>query len=173
MVNNTIHIGFTKKPFGVKGELKLAVDEKYWTSLAAAKVVFLEIQGRQVPYFVETVRLESNVYIKFDEVDAKETASKLSSKKLFMRAGEVKEDYIETDQLVYGKCEGFTIIDQVVGTVGVILRVEEFPQQEMAMLEYNGNEIMIPLNDQLIQSIDVEQKELQMTLPEGLLELFS
>jgi 16S rRNA processing protein RimM len=44
------------------------------------------------------------------------------------------------------------------------------PQQEMAFLDYRGREVLIPLNEQLIISIDETQKHILMDLPEGLLD---
>ncbi len=44
------------------------------------------------------------------------------------------------------------------------------PQQEMAFLDYKGAEVLIPLNVQLIVSINEEKQEILMDLPEGLLD---
>jgi 16S rRNA processing protein RimM len=45
------------------------------------------------------------------------------------------------------------------------------PQQEMAFVIHNGREVLIPLNESLIVSVDRENKTLLMDLPEGLLDM--
>ena len=47
-----ILIGKTKKASGVKGELKVNIDEKYLEDFLQATVLFLTIQGKNVPFFV-------------------------------------------------------------------------------------------------------------------------
>ena len=70
------------------------------------------------------------------------------------------------DQLV-----GFVIIDEIVGRVGTIEEVVEYPQQELAVVQYKGREVMIPLHEQLIESIDPKGRVIKMTLPEGLVDV--
>ncbi|MEM9821117.1 MAG: ribosome maturation factor RimM [Bacteroidota bacterium] len=168
---DTVQIGYTKKAFGVKGELKLSVEDHFMGSLEEIEVLFLELGGRQVPYFVEWIRLEHNTFVKFEEVDSKETASRLSSKKLFVRKEDLREDADWDEGLVFGKYKGYKIQDEQLGVIGQIARIEAFPQQEMAMVEYQGKEIMIPMHENLISRVDELLQILWMNLPEGILDL--
>jgi len=170
-MKETIHIGQTKKTFGIKGELKLSVEDRFLSSLEEADVLFLEIGGRQVPYFVEWIRLEHQNFVKFEDVDSKEAASQLSSKKLFLRKADLREDIDWSEGLVYENCKGFTIIDEQYGEVGQISSIEAYPQQEMALVNFQEKEIMIPMNEHLISSIDEAAQRVVMNLPEGLLDL--
>jgi 16S rRNA processing protein RimM len=45
------------------------------------------------------------------------------------------------------------------------------PQQEIAVVVYQNKEVLIPLNEKLIVSIDEDKKVILMDLPEGLLTL--
>ena len=63
------------------------------------------------------------------------------------------------------------IIDKETDAVYEILRVEEYPQQLMAVVQPGDKEILIPLSDQLITSIDKPNRVLMMNIPEGLLDL--
>ena len=76
---------------------------------------------------------------------------------------------MELDVLQYAFAESCMIRDEHAGKIGAILRVEEFPQQEMAFVEYKGQEVLIPMNDAFIVSIDKTKEEIIMNLPEGLL----
>jgi 16S rRNA processing protein RimM len=66
----------------------------------------------------------------------------------------------------------YRIVDTTFGDLGPIIRVEDFPQQEIAICIVKEKEIMIPLNAEFIDSIDDEQKLVSVTLPEGLVNLY-
>lgn len=163
-------IGHTKKAYGVKGELKTQIFEEYLDSLFQTEVVFIELQGQKVPFFIEGITDQVPPLLKLEEIDNKEASLKIAGKKLFLRAKDVVET-TTTDDLVYSYCVGFTIVDTEQGQIGVIEEVLEFPQQEMAVLSHQNKEIFIPLNEQLIEAINENDKVVKMTLPLGILEL--
>ena len=72
----------------------------------------------------------------------------------------------ENDQWI-----GFNIIDSSNHKSFEILRIEEFPQQLMAVVKKNDMEVYIPLNNEFISEIDDENETILMDLPEGLLDL--
>jgi 16S rRNA processing protein RimM len=62
-------------------------------------------------------------------------------------------------------------VDLELGELGRIIEVIEFPQQEMAVISHNKNEIFIPINENLIEKIDKEKQYIYMNLPEGILDI--
>lgn len=169
-------IGFTKKTYGVKGELKLNVEDKYLEDLSQAEVLFLNLSGRKIPHFVEYINFENPFFIKFEDYDSKEAAIELTGVEIFMResdllAEEEKVFEIPDNGLFYEKYIGYQIKDQTAGVLGAIEEIVAYPQQEMAALTINEKEVLIPLNEQLIVEVKEEEKMIEMDLPEGLLEL--
>ena len=167
-------IGFTRKTHGIAGEISLKVEEHFIEDLLQTEVVFLGIQGKPIPYFVEGIRFTDKLLLKLEEIDSKELAQELVSKEIFLRTEDMlpeEQRQIMTDSLQYADLLDYTIIDDVAGKIGTIEAIEEFPQQEMAALTYEGREILIPLNEQLILQIDAKAKEVHMQLPTGLLQL--
>lgn len=63
------------------------------------------------------------------------------------------------------------LVDQNAGEIGHITEVLEMPQQEMAAVQYQGREVLIPLNEQFIIEVDHATQKVLMDLPEGLLNL--
>ena len=49
--------------------------------------------------------------------------------------------------------------------------IEEYPQQEMAVLKYKEKTILIPLIESFIEREDEANKRIYINLPEGLLDL--
>ncbi|MEL6865956.1 MAG: ribosome maturation factor RimM [Bacteroidota bacterium] len=170
-----IPIGYTKKTYGIKGELKFYVEPKYLEDLLQTEVVFLAIDGAPVPYFIEYISLEHTQLLKFEEVDDREAALAIVGSQLSLREQDLipeEERQLEVvDELVFGYCVGFQVVDEQLGPIGRIEEVLEYPQQEMASVPFEGRELLIPLNEQFIQNIDEEKKQVLMALPEGLLQL--
>lgn len=168
-----VQIGFLGKVHGLKGELKLKIDEQFVDDFNMADVVFVKTKGHFTPFFIESIRGENAPIIKFEETNNKETATAIQHQPLFMKASDLT--VIEPDEtemtLQYQHCKGFKIIDETLGELGEIEAVEEFPQQEMAVITYNGNEVLIPLNEFIIVKIEPENKIIHVDLPEGLLEI--
>ena len=165
-----ILIGHTKKTYGVNGQLKVQVFDEYLDSFFQTEVVFIELQGQKIPYFIENISQQGTLMLQLEEVNEKETALKVMSKKLYLRAKDaIKKE--EEGNLQYSHCIGFTIVDTEQGKIGVIEEVLEFPQQEIAMLNYQQKEVFIPLNEHFIKAIDTTNKVIKMTLPLGILEL--
>ena len=52
-------VGFTKKTYGVKGELKVNIPDNYLEDFAQAEVLFLGLAGRKIPYFIEYINFEN------------------------------------------------------------------------------------------------------------------
>lgn len=172
-MNKTVSIGFTKKPHGLKGEIKLHVEERYLEDLLNADIILLDIKGKQTPFFVEDIRVGNNIIAKFEDVDTPEGAVAIASKEIFLRESDLIPDderEIEIDIPPFEHCVGYMIKNEGVD-VGVINEIQEFPQQEMAIVTYNKRDIMIPLNQHFVKKLDDTNKIIEMELPEGLLDL--
>ncbi len=168
-------IGFTKKTYGVKGELKLNIEDRYLEDFAQADVLFLDIAGRKIPYFLEYINFENPFTLKFEDFDSKESAIELTGKEIFMRTtdllAEEERVFEVVGNLVFEQYINFEIVDKTLGEIGIIEEIIEYPQQEMAALRFQEKEVLIPMNEQLITKIDTENKVIEMDLPEGLLSL--
>lgn len=170
-MTNYTQIGFTKKTHGVSGELKVAIEEAYEDVFFDADRVFLEIRGSKQPFFIENIRGGGELIVQFEDVPTREDALLLQGRGIFLPEDEIPEIHEPVDDLEYGRIQGYLVSDQIAGEVGVVQEVVEMPQQEMAVVNYRGKEVMIPLNPQFVQSIDDDAKRVSVQLPEGLLTL--
>lgn len=165
-------IGFTKKTHGIAGELKVFIEEPYEDIFLEADRVFLEIRGAKQPFFIESIRGAGDLIVKFEDIKVREDAILLQSKPVFLPAAEIPDDLDASEpEPEHAGLTGYLIEDKTAGTIGHIREVIEVPQQEMAVVQYQGREILIPLNPLFIQKIDHKAKIVRMDLPEGLLEL--
>jgi 16S rRNA processing protein RimM len=173
-MDNLVKIGFTKKPHGLKGEVKLQIDDKYLEDLLETDVVLLTIKGKPTPFFIEDIRVGNAILAKFEDIDTVEAANEIASKELALREKDILDDaertFEEEEGMEYEDCVGYKIMDGDV-LVGEIEEVLEFPQQEMAILTREGKDILIPLNVAFVIKRDDDLKTIFMELPKGLLEL--
>ena len=172
-MEKTILIGSTKKPHGLKGELKLYVEERYVEDLMNAEILMIDIKGRPTPFFIEDIRFGNNIIAKFEDVNTPEAAMSIANKEISLRESDLIPDderEIEIETMPYEHCIGYTIVNEG-ETVGIIDNIVEYPQQEMAILNYKNKEILVPLNQHFIKKVDDKNKVIEMGLPEGLLDL--
>lgn len=174
-MDNYIQIGFTKKAYGVKGELKMKIEEQYVEDFFKCKILFISIGGKKVPFFIEDVRIGNAVIAKFEDINSPEDAIPITSKEVYLREKDIipeAERVLEVKEtLLFKKYEGFTIEEIEKGIVGKIEEILEFPHQEMALVKYKGKDLLIPMNEQLIETVIEASKRLTMKLPDGLLDL--
>ncbi len=169
-------IGRTRKAHGLTGELKVSIEDRYLEDFMKNERIFLEVKGLKIPYFIDNVRGGGEMIMKLEEVDDRDAAIALQSREVLLReqdilAEEAREfEFEEEEGLAYGHLTGFTMVDDLLGEIGVIDEVLEMPQQEMAFLKYKGREVLVPLNDQFIRLVDEPNRLVMMDLPDGLLD---
>jgi len=171
-----INIGHTRKTHGVNGEMKINIEERYLEDFLKNERIFLDVKGVKVPYFVASVRGKGDIILLLEEVDNKEAAFALQSREIHLREQDLipddeREIEIEPEaELEYAHVEGFLLIDKTLGEIAPIREVLDMPQQEMAFVDYQGREVLIPLNAQLIIAVDKKKRTVLMDLPDGLLD---
>lgn len=170
-IEDCFYIGYITKTKGLKGEVQLFFEYDDPEELLL-ETLFLEINGKPVPYFVSTYKLQNNQtgYFYFEDIDTIEKAEKLVRKRVYL-SNDVKPE-ADPDELTYKDLKGYIVHDDTHGELGEIIEVHEYPQQFVAVVSYRFREIMFPLNDDLIRSIDEEEGIIEVSLPDGLLDVY-
>lgn len=174
MINEKlVKIGATQKPHGLKGELKVYIEDQYEEDFEQCETVFLTISGKTMPYFIEEIRGGNATIVKFEDIDNIDDASRIAKRDLFLRESDLIPDEMRTAPLVesFDYLDGYTMIDKNEGTIGVIKEIIEMPEQEMAVVEYKNRERYVPLNEHFVTEVKDKEKIVYVDLPEGLLDL--
>ena len=82
-------------------------------------------------------------------------------------------DELDETQFYYHEIIGFDVEDQQLGKLGKVKTVYTMPIQDLIAMPYNGHEVLIPVNDEIIPKVNREAKILYVNLPEGLLEVYT
>ena len=64
------------------------------------------------------------------------------------------------------------MIDENFGPVGVISNINDTTAQALFEIDREGTEVLIPLNDDIIRSVDRNKKTVTVHTPPGLIDLY-
>jgi 16S rRNA processing protein RimM len=165
------YIGYITKTKGLKGEVQLyfEYDEP---GLLDLDVVFADINGKMVPFFVSVYKMQPNntCNIYFDDIDHIDKAQPLLRKKIYLPLTKMPDR--SDDDFHYNDLKGFIVSDETRGELGEIIEINEYPQQFVATVSYQNKEVMFPLNEDMIIEIDEDEGTLLVDLPDGLLDIY-
>jgi len=91
---------------------------------------------------------------------------------IYVKPEEIIISYNEENEQELFELKGFTVFDTKHGNIGIIENIIDIQQNPLMEILFHGKEILIPLQDDFIISIDKKKKELHVKTPEGLIELF-
>ena len=169
-VSDYFLLGKVLKAHGTAGQLRLLVEDKYKSYLKPGLFIFFEIEGSKVPFEVMRVEEDAHFTVALKNFP-KAVADTFSGMECWMPLSHIKKHHQQAPARIRDRWSDYTIVDELTGQRFIILRTEEFPQQLMAVIAIDSKELFIPLHEQLITSIDKENKILHMQIPEGLLSL--
>lgn len=165
-------IGRIGKTHGVRGELKISIEDRYLEDAFSVQSIVMKLGGQPLPYFIEHLRGETTLLLKLEDVDDKETASALHFLDVFLPTSSITSASIpKTNKDIFLSWKGYTIIDETVGKIGTIDYVHELPEHYLAEVDLNSKMIIIPLHQDLVVKVDDKKKEVLMALPEGILDV--
>jgi len=162
-----VHIGFISKTHGYHGHLKISVESEFIEAFGLCKFLFIDIETMLIPFFIEEKKTHHNLLVKLEGLDSKEDAQTLNSSHIYVDRKYIVETQAEDS---YKALIGYIVLNES-NQIGILKDIQEFPQQLMGVIMHGDQELLIPLHDQLIDSIDHTSKSISLTLPEGLLDL--
>lgn len=166
------YVGTIVNKFSFKGELLVKLDTDDPELFLEMESVFIEIGKNLVPFFIERSQLHKSLLlrVKFEDVDDEPMADSLMKRELYLPLEALPE--LEGTQFYYHEIVGFEMIDTEYGSVGTITGVNDSAAQALFEVDHDGEEVLIPISDEFIISLDREQKIITVTAPEGLIDLY-
>ena len=167
----TFKIGRLGKTHGVKGEISFHFTDDVFDRVDA-DYVFIETEGLQVPFFFEEYRFrnEDTAIVKFEGIDDATRAAQFTGCDVYF-----PRELSDTgdEELTWTEIVGFTIADSGSGqTVGEITAVDLSTINTLFEVRTpEGQSLLIPANDDLIDEIDRQERRITMRIPEGLMEI--
>lgn len=165
-------IGRFAKPHGVKGELSLLTTCDLFDDSEDPYIV-CDMDGILVPFFIEEYRYKSDsvILVKLEYVDTEEAAREFVNREVYYSAEAVDEGDNRIGDMTWDSFIGYTVSDKQHGVLGPIVDVDTHTINILLHIDYKGEELLFPAAEELITTIDHASRQMEVLLPDGLLEL--
>jgi 16S rRNA processing protein RimM len=169
MADTYTSVGILRKPHGLSGAFNFTLTRELKSLKKYPTHFFLEVKGGFVPYFVSSFDTKDMFkgLISFEEVVSVEEAKRLAGSELYLDDKTIAS-FFKKDVDDYGFLIGYMAYDED-RELSVIEAIETLPGQVLAVLTLDGEEVMIPLVDDLVLDIDKRKKKIVFAVPEGLI----
>ncbi len=165
------NIGFFRKTHGIHGELVLEFESHFEFSVEIADRFFVELEGLLVPFFLKKdglrFRTANSAIVKLDWINTEKYAKRLSGNSVYLYQTEIVD---EPEESLESQFENYLLIDEKIGEIGIISQVDDYAGNIVITVNYKGEELLIPYNDNLLVEVNEAQKSIKLNLPEGLIE---
>lgn len=170
ITDSYIEIGKILKPHGLKGEVKILLYNKSSRVLQDDIPVKLKNdRGLSGDFRIEMIRYgSSKVIIKFFELSSIDDADTLRESTIWVQ----KEllPLLDNDEYYLLDLVGMSVFSDKDEFIGCVKNVLSYPANDVIVLDYKENEILIPAVDEFIKLIDFEKKCLTINVIDGLLD---
>ena len=166
-------LGTVVAKYSFKGEVLIKLDTDDPQTYLSLKSFLLEDESRLIPYFTSKVQLHKSqlLRVSIEGVNSEKQADLMIGKSVYLPLDQLPK--LADDQFYFHEIIGFEVIDSLQGPIGTITGVNDASSQVLLEVKHNDRQILIPLVDELIQQLDKQQKQLYLSIPEGLLDLES
>lgn len=164
-------VGKVSKAFGRQGELIINLYDTFPEDFDMEGPLFAYIDALAVPLYLDRFerRGTGSALVSFADFDSDVRASELIGKELYIRTGEEEEDdgEIYLEDLV-----GFTVSFDDNSHRGTITSFVDNGENPLFEVSIDGKEILVPAAEEMITALDIDKREIEFSLPEGLLDLY-
>jgi 16S rRNA processing protein RimM len=169
---NCYQLGYISKVHGLNGEFIAVLDVDYPEDYEGLEHVFVEQKSRLVPFFLEHFVIQGNgkALAKFEDFNSIDEVNPLIGSELYIALDNLPP--LEEDQYYFHELMGFEVYDEKVGLLGTIQMIYDLETQDLLGVIYQGKEVLIPIQDEIILKVDKAEKKVFCRLPEGLIDIY-
>jgi len=171
MFEDYFYLGKITKQFGIKGELVVYLDTDEPEKYHSLGTVFLDIKGEPIPFFLDDIKIKkkNQIIVLFQDID-NESAYSYVGTDLYLPLSMLPK--LTGNKFYYHEIKDFAVIDVNKGNIGVCNGVLEYAHQAIMQINNDKGEILIPIADDIIKEVNRENKIIEITTPQGLIELY-
>jgi 16S rRNA processing protein RimM len=169
--NNNILLGRITKVSGYEGTVAIKLEKIFSENIPQMESVFLEIEGRPVPFFISDLDYAGADILKmsFAGYDSAEKISEFTGCRVFLTSEPADDKSTLSDTQIL---TGFSVLTKQKVLVGSISEIiPNNGQWLLSVISPGKKSILIPFHEDFIISIDRKKKIVFMDIPDGLLEI--
>ncbi len=167
------YLGKVVRKHSYKGEVVLKLDTDEPDLYQDLEMVLLELSGKLLPFFIEESLLQkgNQLRVKFEDFTTEADADRILKKEAYLPLTMLPK--LEGNKFYYHEIIDFDLVDTNFGLVGKVVGVNDSTAQDLFIVKNaDGKEILIPLIDEFLEKIDRKNKQIQVTTPKGLIEMY-
>ena len=164
-------LGEVIKTHGLSGEVSIHLDVDFPDEYQNLESVFLEQQGKLVPFFIASIQINNGKgLVRFEDIDSIEEAKELVKSKLFLPLSALPK--LEEGQYYFHDLVGCEVYENA-KTLGVVKEVIDLSGNQLLVIDMDDKEILIPLKDEILIEVDISNKKISVALPDGLMDIYN
>jgi 16S rRNA processing protein RimM len=163
-------IGQFAKPHGIKGELSLVTDYDAFNQTNSPYLV-CEMDGIPVPFYIESHRPKGHsvILVKLEHVDDLTEAKRFVNRPVYCPPATVNNR--SGKDAGWSQFRGYILEDERKEEIGRVTDVDATTLNVLLHVDCSGKEILVPVAEELICSVDRTEKRMVVSLPDGLLDI--
>jgi 16S rRNA processing protein RimM len=168
---NNILLGRITKVSGYEGAVAVKLEKIFTDNIPRLETVFLEVEGRPVPFFVSDFEYSGADILKlqFDGYKSVEKINEFVGCRVFLTDDLILKNIQKTDNQELTGFQVYIEKNRLLGSISKI--VMNNGQWLLLVTSTEEKEILIPFHEHFIVSIDKRKKVVFMDIPEGLTEI--
>lgn len=166
------YLGHVSRSHGLKGEVVAVFDTDRPEAYIELESVFVDKRGELIPFFIDEITTNSKGHfiLRFEEMGPQESEDLVGSE-LYLPLNLLPP--LSGKAFYFHEVIGFSVSDKKQGQIGICIKMMENGAQPLFVIKNPaGDEILAPAVDDFILAIDRAKKNIELDLPEGLLELY-
>jgi len=170
-IEECFQLGYVIKNHGLHGEISIFLDTDFPANYIEMESVYVEIQQKLVPFFIETINLQGHkAIVKLKDIGTLEEAVALKSARIYLPLEFLPE--LGDTQFYYHEIINYKVTDSQEGDIGRVENVYEVSGNDLLAVNCKGKEVLIPIRDDIVTRVDKDNKIIFVSLPDGLLDIY-
>jgi 16S rRNA processing protein RimM len=161
-------IGKCLRYHGFKGEIIIALEPSVRKYIQKAEWVFINIDNSPVPFFIESISAsDQSAFLKLKGIDKEKQLPEILQQDVFVKSSLFPNKFKSQQN----ELQGFKVFSQE-KEIGIAHELVDYNGNLLLQVFNHEQEILIPVNDNTIVSVDKRKKKIVVEVPDGLLELY-
>ena len=166
------YLGRIVRKHSFKGEVVIKLDTDEPELYQEMESIFVDLGNNLIPFFIEKSSLHkgNQLRVQFEDIYTEEEADAILKSDIYLPLDLLPK--LSGNKFYYHEVIGFTMIDENFGEIGVLEHINDKAAQPLFEIKKGETEIFIPMIDHFIKKIDRENKQIILSTPEGLIDLY-
>lgn len=170
LFDDAILVGKIIKSRSAKGDVQINLSN-ITSDMFDGKFLLLDIEGIKVPFKIASLDERANsMFVSFEE--CRKSHDEIVGCPVYCRKEDLQgmtEDSISINPNIL---KGFKVLDSKLGDIGTIKSIDTSTINTVVYVQgHTGREILIPLAEEFIEDLDITDRILRLSIPEGLISV--